>query len=129
MAKVLTQCPRVTSPCPRPPEFARGEKSVFCGLCQTRVHNLSAMSASERAALLSRGGPLCVRYSHFLPAAALLVASGAALAQDSVDQAPQMEMETVEVGGATLAVSDLVFLESEEGDDAWMDESQGTDSE
>ena len=35
----------------------------------------------------------------------------------------------VEVGGATLAVSDLVFLESEEGDDAWMDESPRTDSE
>ena len=129
MAKVLTQCPRVTSPCPRPPEFARGEKSVFCGLCQTRVHNLSAMSAAERASLLAGGGPLCVRYSHFLPAAALLVASATALAQDSADQESQMEMETVVVGGAASVVSDLVFLESEEGDDAWMDESRGTDSE
>ena len=40
-----------------------------------------------------------------------------------------MEMETVVVGGAASVVSDLVFLESEEGDDAWMDETRRTESE
>lgn len=36
----------------------------FCGVCQTHVHNLSAMSMDDAAALLraSEGRPLCVRY-------------------------------------------------------------------
>jgi hypothetical protein len=45
------------------PTFARGQKSTFCDLCQTRVHNLSAMSAGERERLLGGTGPICVRYS------------------------------------------------------------------
>jgi len=81
MARVLTECPRVSSPCPQLPTFARGQKSVFCDLCQKRVHNLSAMSARERESLLADSGPLCVRYAYLLPAAALLLASQSALAQ------------------------------------------------
>ena len=129
MGKVLTQCPRVSSPCPQLPSFARGQKSVFCDLCQKRVHNLSAMTARERESLLAGGGPLCVRYAYLLPAAALLLASQSALAQDSEDD-DVAQMERVEVtGGGIGGVNDLVFLESEEGDDAWMDETRRTESE
>ena len=129
MARVLTECPRVSSPCPQLPSFARGQKSVFCDLCQKRVHNLSAMTARERESLLAGGGPLCVRYAYLLPAAALLLASQSALAQDSEDD-DVAQMERVEVtGGGIGGVNDLVFLESEEGDDAWMDETRRTESE
>ncbi|HWS27798.1 MAG TPA: hypothetical protein VN259_14650 [Xanthomonadales bacterium] len=129
MARVLTECPRVSSPCPQLPSFARGQKSVFCDLCQKRVHNLSAMTARERESLLAGGGPLCVRYAYLLPAAALLLASQSALAQDS-EEDDVAQMERVEVtGGGIGGVNDLVFLESEEGDDAWMDETRRTESE
>ena len=74
MAIIHTQCPRIESPCAQLPAFAPGQKSAFCDLCQKRVHNLSAMSARERAALLAGGGPLCVRYARLIPAAALLLA-------------------------------------------------------
>lgn len=121
MPIVHTQCPRITSPCPQLPTFARGQKSTFCNLCQTRVHNLSALSAKEREQLLAGGGPLCVRYSMLLPAAAMLLASSAATAQDNVEEGTA-KLETVEVtGGGIGRVTDLVFLESEETDDAWMD--------
>lgn len=126
MARVLTQCPRVISACPQVPAFARGEKSVFCDLCQKRVHNLSAMSATERDALMARGGPLCVRYAYLVPAAALLFASHSALAQDNADVEEMLEV--VVVGGGVAEVRDMVFLESEETDDAWMDESSGPES-
>ena len=129
MARVLTECPRVSSPCPQLPSFARGQKSVFCDLCQKRVHNLSAMNPRERESLLAGGGPLCVRYAYLLPAAALLLASQSALAQDS-EEDDVAQMERVEVtGGGIGGVNDLVFLESEEGDDAWMDETRRTESE
>ena len=129
MARVLTECPRVSSPCPQLPSFARGQKSVFCDLCQKRVHNLSAMTARERESLLAGGGPLCVRYAYLLPAAALLLASQSALAQDSEDD-DVAQMDRVEVtGGGIGGVNDLVFLESEEGDDAWMNETRRTESE
>lgn len=129
MARVLTQCPRVTSPCPQVPTFARGEKSVFCDLCRKRVHNLSAMSARERETLLSGGGPLCVRYAVLLPAAALLLASQSALPQDTADGDTEELDSVVIVGGGVAGVNDLVFLESEESDDAWMDESGRTRAE
>ena len=130
MARVLTQCPRVTSACPQVPAFARGEKSVFCDLCQKRVHNLSAMTARERESLLAGGGPLCVRYAYLLPAAALLLASQSALAQDDTGEDDVAQLERVEVtGGGIGGVNDLVFLESEESDDAWMDESRRPENE
>lgn len=118
MAIIHTQCPRIESPCAQLPAFAPGQKSTFCDLCQKRVHNLSAMSARERAALLGAGGPLCVRYVHLIPAAALLLASHGALAQDVEGDSEQMEV--VMVGGAST-VMEPVFLESEVEDDAWMD--------
>ena len=62
-------------------------------------------------------------------AAALLLASQSALAQDS-EEDDVAQMERVEVtGGGIGGVNDLVFLESEEGDDAWMDETRRTESE
>ncbi len=125
MRVVKTQCPRVDSPCPQLPKFERGQKSAFCGLCQTQVHNLSAMSTAERACLLGAAGPMCVRYSMLLPAAAMLLASGAAMAQDSEENEDTARMDTVEVtGGGIGRVTETVYLESEESDDAWMDEGQ-----
>ncbi len=122
MPIVHTQCPRISSPCPQLPTFARGQKSTFCNLCQTRVHNLSAMSAVERERLLNGGGPLCVRYSMLLPAAAMLLASSAANAQDADENEDTARLDTVEVtGGGIGRVTELVFLESEKADDAWMD--------
>lgn len=118
MAIIHTQCPRIESPCAQLPAFAPGQKSTFCDLCQKRVHNLSAMTARERAALLGSGGPLCVRYARLIPAAALLLASQGALAQDVEGDSEQMEV--VMVGGAST-VMEPVFLESEVEDDAWMD--------
>lgn len=120
MAIIHTRCPRIESPCAQLPAFAPGQKSAFCDLCQKRVHNLSAMSARERAALLAGGGPLCVRYARLIPAAALLLASQAGLAQDSEDEAPQMDIIEVTGGGIRVAM-EPVFLESEVEDDAWMD--------
>lgn len=125
MAIVRTRCPRVTSPCTQLPAFAPGQKSAFCELCQTRVHNLSALNARERTALLAGGQSLCVRYSHLVPAVALLAASQVALAQDTDDESAQMESVVV-VGGGSVGVLDSVFLESEEEDDAWMDEESGS---
>lgn len=118
MAIIHTQCPRIESPCAQLPAFAPGQKSTFCDLCQKRVHNLSAMTGRERAALLGSGGPLCVRYARLIPAAALLLASQGALAQDVEGDSEQMEV--VMVGGAST-VMEPVFLESEVEDDAWMD--------
>lgn len=118
MAIIHTRCPRIESPCAQLPAFASGQKSTFCDLCQKRVHNLSAMSARERAALLGSGQPLCVRYVHLIPAAALLMASQGLQAQDVEGDTEQMEV--VLVGGAST-VMEPVFLESEVEDDAWMD--------
>ena len=118
MPVIHTHCPRVTSPCRQLPAFSPGQKSVFCELCQTRVHNLSAMSARERAALAGTG-PLCVRYVRWLPAAALLLASQGALTQDDAS-ADQMERVVV-TGGGTRGATEPVFLASEVEDDVWMD--------
>lgn len=120
MPIIHTQCPRIESPCAQLPAFAPGQKSTFCDLCQKRVHNLSAMTTRERAALLAGGGPLCVRYARLIPAAALLLASHGAMAQDSEEEGSQMEVVEI-TGGGIRTVTEPMFLQSETEDDAWMD--------
>lgn len=119
MPTIHTQCPRIELPCAQLPAFAPGQKSAFCDLCQKRVHNLSAMTSRERAALLAGGESLCVRYARLIPAAALLLASHGLSAQDSEDEG---ELEVIQVTGGGIRVAmEPVFLESEVEDDAWMD--------
>ena len=96
MPTIHTQCPRIESPCAQLPAFAPGQKSAFCDLCQKRVHNLSAMTSREGAALLAGGESLCVRYARLIPAAALLLASHGLPAQDSEDEG---ELEVIQVTG------------------------------
>ena len=50
--------------CPKPWEGMSGDQTTrFCSYCRKHVHNLEAMSAGERLALLSSpAGSICARY-------------------------------------------------------------------
>ncbi len=56
--------PRISQPCSQDWNAMRGDdKRRFCEHCQLHVHNLSAMSATEQDALLSRSeGRQCIAY-------------------------------------------------------------------
>lgn len=126
MAKIHTQCPRIESPCPQTPAFARGAKVSFCDLCQKNVHNLSAMTAAERRRLMQTEAAPCVRYVHWVPlAAVLLSAAGNAPAQDAQaeDDSAQMEQVVIVGGGIRDAAFETVFMETEvETDESWLDD-------
>lgn len=118
------QCPRITSPCTQKLEFARGQQTAFCGLCQKHVHNLSAMSAAERAQLWLREQSPCIRYVRLMPAAVLVLASAGASGNedDQSKLAPkELPMETVSVVGGIGAPVEDVFLMSEV-EEPWLDE-------
>lgn len=124
MARIHTRCPRILSPCPQPPAFAAGVKSLHCDLCQKTVHNLSAMTAAERDALYRTGGSACVRYARWMPLALALATGGVAAAE--LNDAPagdsQDALMEVIVGGAVAGEWQSVFLESEpESEDEWLD--------
>lgn len=126
MARILTRCPRVLSPCPQPPTFASGAKSQHCTLCQKTVYNLSAMSAAERAALAQAAGTPCVRYAMWMPVA-LALATGAPASENDPDVvvlSPPEAEQTVVVGGIAPVEWRNVFLETEaepEVDESWLD--------
>lgn len=126
MARILTRCPRVLSPCPQPPTFASGAKSQHCTLCQKTVYNLSAMSAAERAALAQAAGTPCVRYALWVPVA-LVLATSAPASENEADGAelnPADAELTLVVGGTAPMEWRDVFLETEaeaEVDEAWLD--------
>lgn len=124
MARIHTRCPRILSPCPQPPTFTAGVKSLHCVVCQKTVHNLSAMTAAERHALQASGGSACVRYARWMPLAMVLVSGAVAAADTAGAQADdaQDEMSEVMVGGAILDEWQSVFLETEiESEDDWLD--------
>ena len=124
MAKVLTRCPRIASPCEQLPTFERGQKQAYCSLCQKHVHNWSALSLGERARVLAEQAKPCVRYALWVPVSAALLL-GHAEAQDSKEAAPALE--TVEIIGGAVIVDEpaaTVFLESELPADAWLDEQE-----
>lgn len=56
--------PRIDRPCPLTWNALPDAGGADCAPCGKRVHNLNAMSDTERAAFLARGdGPVCVAYS------------------------------------------------------------------
>lgn len=124
MAKLLTHCPRIASPCEQLPAFERGQKQAYCALCQKQVHNWNALSLGERARVLAAQVKPCVRYALWVPVGAALML-GHAEAQDSEEAAPALE--TVEIIGGAVIVDEpavTVFLESELPVDAWLDEQE-----
>lgn len=130
MARIHTRCPRILSPCPQPPAFAAGVKSLHCDLCQKTVHNLSAMTAAERDALYRTGGSACVRYARWMPLALALATGGAAAgeATDAPADDPQDQLTEVIVGGGMVGEWQSVFLESElESEDEWLDSEPSTE--
>src|SRR3954447_5134850 len=56
--------PRISQPCSQEWSAMNGDdKRRFCAQCQLHVHNLTAMSATEQHALLSRRGTRqCIAY-------------------------------------------------------------------
>lgn len=62
-AKTLPFKISIAAPCPaRWEDMAGSDRMRFCSLCQKNVHNLSAMTDAEAAALLEeQGGSLCAR--------------------------------------------------------------------
>lgn len=109
----LRQCPRIESPCAQPPTFAPGQRAVFCTLCQKQVHNLSAMSASEQAALLARESQPCVRYRVIVPLlAAAAMSSAPAVATESQDHQVQV-MEHLELVGGGHFLTLPLLLQSD----------------
>jgi len=74
----MASFPSITSPCPlrfrRLPEPGRD----YCTFCCKRMHNLDLMSEAERAALLGRGGSVCV--AHSVQRAAVTALAGAGIA-------------------------------------------------
>jgi hypothetical protein len=115
---IRTQVPQIQDPCPTLPHFELGQKLAHCELCNKSVHNLSAMTACERQAVLSQPKS-CVRYAMALPAALML--SQAAIAQDVV---LEEALETVLVtGGGRGPQLESVFLQTENFDEA-LDEAK-----
>lgn len=110
--------PTIESPCPQLPDMPADAPRVWCERCAKPVHNLSAMTDSARAELLSRPGPLCVSYRlprrplAALAAGALLLATGA-LAQDS-DTAEVPEVIEVVGGGIRVPAPPVASVFKEE---------------
>ena len=126
MARILSRCPRVLSPCPQPPAFAAGVKSQHCTLCQKTVYNLSAMSAAERDALAQAAGTPCVRYALWMPVALALATSAPASESDPdvVEMNPPDAELTVVLGGTAPTEWRTVILETEAEeavDESWLD--------
>jgi predicted Fe-S protein YdhL (DUF1289 family) len=122
-------CPRVDSPCATPPAFARGQVSAFCGGCQKTVYNLSAMTASEQARVMSEIAHPCVRYSQVLPVALALALSTTAVAEyttTSTTDAAQSDdtLKEVVMLGSAGPYLETVFLQTElDSDPALAEES------
>ncbi len=85
--------PAIARPCPlrfrSPPEPGRD----WCGFCEQRVHNLDRMGEGERAALLARGGSICVAYSVQRAATAALAGAGVAVALTAAEPASADPLE------------------------------------
>lgn len=119
-------CPRITSPCTQKLEFARGQRTAFCGLCQKNVHNISAMSASERAQLWVREQVPCIRYVALVPVAALALAATAQADEIEVTSLEPVEVEATVIVGGIGAPAEEIFLVSEGVDEPWLDETSNT---
>lgn len=103
-------CPTIPSPCQSLPDFERGQKVAFCSICQTNVHNFSALAESERRSLLRSSKALCARYALIIPAL-LLGTATPIIAQDSAEE--DREMDTITITGGRVAPLELAFQESE----------------
>jgi hypothetical protein len=114
----MARVPVITSPCPFRWSSAPKPGQDFCGQCQRQVHNLDAMSASEREIFLAGcAGEVCVSYTvrspvratvalSALAAAAALGGSAIAQNQDLVvspdsPYCPTEDFEEVWIGGTT----------------------------
>jgi hypothetical protein len=91
---------KVATPCPKIWEEMKGnQKQRFCEQCQLHVHNLSAMSARERDAMVERtGGQACISYE--------LRADGTMI---TTNWRTQMEAAFRRVGYALAAVFATIF--------------------
>ncbi len=123
MSVERVHCPRITSPCTQKLEFTRGQRTAFCGLCQKNVHNISAMSAPERAQLWARKQTPCVRYVRLIPAAVVVLSSvGVSASGAAESEISEEPMEWVEVGGVSGAPTEEIFLVSEDVEEHWLDD-------
>lgn len=113
-------CPKIDRPCQTPPEFAPGQKQVFCSGCQKPVHNLAALTRQEQSDLLSQGKELCVRYRRLLPIAVVLLSSSV-VASEALPATQSKETEGVQIQhelmlGSVVDPSSIlepIFIESE----------------
>lgn len=91
--------PKIQSPCPykgRIEDILDGE---VCRLCRREVHDLTAMSDSERVAFMkSCTGEICVRYS-VRPAIAAAALAATLVTPTAAAACSTVQMEIVMVGG------------------------------
>lgn len=112
--------PELAFRCPRPPRFAADQRLAWCESCGKHVHNLSAISAREQEELIQAMPTACVSYNRprsLWPAAAaaLLLGSGMAMAQDQAapeDAQDQAEFEAMVDAGLLIVPAQLLPLES-----------------
>ncbi len=111
----MARFPKIQSPCPYKANLADYLEHDVCRMCKRQVHNLSAMSDSQRENFLSScSEQVCVTYK--LPARAML---GAALIATSLQYAPAAASEFAHSGdngpwlssAAAQAVQDCDSLE------------------
>lgn len=102
--------------CPAPPTIAADQRQTWCEHCERNVHNLTAMSAEEQAALLRKQPEACVAYRTALPVAIVLAMGLSAYPAQAQAQKlaldQSVELTTVTVGGAAR-IRDPLFSESE----------------
>lgn len=126
----MARVPVITAPCPL--RFASMPTTGldFCGQCHRRVHNLDALSEAARTQFFaSCSGEVCVAYTVRRPralplamslgmAAAGMLAAGAVVAQDAVEETvsgPYCDpYETITVLGGTVRGAELQWVDDSE---------------
>lgn len=92
--------PKIQRPCPYKNDLASVMDGDVCRVCVRKVHDLNAMSETERAAFLSScSGEVCVSYT-LRPA---IIAAAMAIALPATAQDLTVEDEIIMVGGITAA--------------------------
>lgn len=112
--------PRIDRPCPIEWNALPDAGGADCAPCGKRVHNLSAMSDSERAEFLATSaGPVCVAYTvkrrtppsvaAWLMAATVGTLAGTASAEATLPPVPAVPITTAIVGAVDGGNGDTVL--------------------
>lgn len=96
--------PKIQRPCPYKNDLASIMDGDMCRVCERQVHDLNAMSTTDRTAFLSScSGEICVSYT-LRPA---IIAAAMAIALPAAAQDVELEGEII-VGGISAAQVEYV---------------------